>query len=81
MQEKLSADEDETMLQLEVTCCTVFTEVFRVLLKVTWKAQEPQPSNHHFLYYFQVPWCDPDLTEHPEFISFTSHTCCPESGK
>lgn len=43
MQEKLSANEDETTLQLKVTSCTIFTEVFRVLLKVTWKAQATKP--------------------------------------
>lgn len=80
-QEKLSANEDESMLQLKVTSYMVFTEVFRVLLKVTWKAWEPQPSNHSFLFYFQVPWCDPDLTKLPGFIFFTSHTCSPESEK
>lgn len=81
MQEKLSANEEDTMLQLKVPSCTDFREVFRVLLKVTWKAREPQPSNHYFLFYFQVLWCDPDLTKHPEFIFFTSHTCSPELGK
>lgn len=30
------------MLQLKVMSCTVFTEVFGVLLKVTWEAGEPQ---------------------------------------
>lgn len=81
MQEKPSADEDDTMLQLNVTSCTVFTEVFRVL-KNTWKERELQPPNFNFLFYFRVPWCDLELTKTAKFIfSHLTHALLNKESK